>query len=296
MKSTTAGGNELARSQQAAQAAKRLLVFAIAVLVPAIAAGQANSRNRTPLQNAAAQNDVERVVELLEQGAGVNDWDYDGWTALHYAVRAARGPAVIEALLEAGADLAIENRDGDTPLEMAAGDDAYRGAHRVIQRWLDAREAERQREAQAERTVEARRQEALARQDAVAERELERLRLQLAIARARAQTAEVPHPADPDSTGIAPPGGSSPGCQLPGYPQVQDIASVGLRWCPVDVNFQIRSFAIQIAGAWCALDSGTSSTTDQIAARHAEINASCEILDAMGGSTCDCDLDPRVRP
>lgn len=75
---------------------------------------------------------------------------------------------------------------------------------------------------------------------------------------------------------------------------------MGFPWCPGDVDFQIRAYALQAAGAWCAIAGGTSATQELIVARHAEINESCNRLDAFGaafGDTrCDCDHDSSVRP
>ena len=49
----------------------------------------------------------------------------------------------------------------------------------------------------------------------------------------------------------------------------------------MNVGFQRRAFALQAAGAWCAIDGGTSSAPDQSDARHQEINAACDTLDAF---------------
>ena len=74
--------------------------------------------------------DVVRL--LLQAGAGVNDRDKNGETALLAAVReylpsasesaqkARRKPEVIRSLLAAGSDVTIQGRDGLTALEVAA--------------------------------------------------------------------------------------------------------------------------------------------------------------------------------
>ena len=57
-----------------------------------------------------------------------------------------------------------------------------------------------------------------------------------------------------------------------------------------DVGFS-TGFALQAAGAWCAIAEGTSSTPAQICARRQEINAVCDTLDALGargGPPCQC--------
>ena len=89
--------------------------------------------------------------------------------------------------------------------------------------------------------------------------------------------------------------GESATCAFSSWPvdPSTDFTTVGLSWCPVSVDFQVRVHAIQTAGAYCAIAHGTSSTAAQIAARHAEINASCDLLEAWdnnrtGGASCLC--------
>ena len=87
---------------------------------------------------------------------------------------------------------------------------------------------------------------------------------------------------------------SGPGCLIPGYPTPDNPMHLGLPWCPASVDFQARAYALQAAGAWCAIDSGNSATSDQISARHQEINAACDRLAALGVSNCQCPA--AVRP
>ena len=83
-----------------------------------------------------------------------------------------------------------------------------------------------------------------------------------------------------------------PACEIPGYPAPANVQSLGLSWCSSSVDFQKRAFALQAAGAWCAIDAGSSSTPEQITARHQEINAACDTLDELqarlGGRSCQC--------
>jgi len=67
---------------------------------------------------AAEQNNVKRLEELLQDGADVNEQDWDrGNTPIHWA--AARGNLdAIEVLLEYGADINIQNKHGRTPLHV----------------------------------------------------------------------------------------------------------------------------------------------------------------------------------
>ena len=80
-------------------------------------------------------------------------------------------------------------------------------------------------------------------------------------------------------------------CEIPGYPRPANLPNLGLNWCGSSVDFQRRAFALQAAGAWCAIAEGTSSTPAQVAARHQEIDAACDALDALGnrgGPPCGC--------
>ena len=83
-------------------------------------------------------------------------------------------------------------------------------------------------------------------------------------------------------------------CEIPGYPAPSNVDRLGLRWCSSSVGFQRRVFALQAAGAWCALAEGTSSSPAQVRARHEEITAACDSLDALEalgegrGPSCRC--------
>ena len=88
------------------------------------------------------------------------------------------------------------------------------------------------------------------------------------------------------TAGSATGGGS---CQVPGYPNPPGgVANLGFSWCPASVSLQVRSFALQAAGAECAIATGSSSTPEQIEARQREIRAACDRLSAMGQGNCQC--------
>ncbi len=73
-------------------------------------------------------------------------------------------------------------------------------------------------------------------------------------------------------------------CEIPGYPAPSAPADrLGLSWCPASVTLQLRSFALVAAGAWCAINGGTSSTPEQVAARKREVRENCDRLDALNG-------------
>ena len=78
-------------------------------------------------------------------------------------------------------------------------------------------------------------------------------------------------------------------CQVPGYPNPPGgVANLGFSWCPASVSLQVRSFALQAAGAECAIATGSSSTPERIEARRREIRAACDRLAALGQGNCQC--------
>ena len=78
-------------------------------------------------------------------------------------------------------------------------------------------------------------------------------------------------------------------CQVPGYPNPPGgVANLGFSWCPASVSLQVRSFALQAAGAECAIATGSSSTPERIEARRREIRAACDRLSALGQGNCQC--------
>ena len=99
-------------------------------------------------------------------------------------------------------------------------------------------------------------------------------------------TAGIPAATAGGNAGAGATGGR---CEIPGYPRPPGgVANLGLSWCPANVGFQVRAFALQAAGAQCALATGSSSTPEQIQARRREIAAACGRLAALGASNCRC--------
>ena len=74
------------------------------------------SDGATPLHFAARRADHPAIIEvLLEAGADVNAQDQDGRTPLHFAAQYNDNRAVIRILLEAGADASARTESGRTP-------------------------------------------------------------------------------------------------------------------------------------------------------------------------------------
>jgi ankyrin repeat protein len=81
----------------------------------------ADQNGATPLHVAAYCADKTDVLDLIleKEKVDINRRDKDGQTALHYAVRGKRLDNV-DYLLENGADPAIRDENGDTPVHLAA--------------------------------------------------------------------------------------------------------------------------------------------------------------------------------
>jgi ankyrin repeat protein len=115
-------------------------------------------RPLTPLQQAAVRGDLAAIRTLVADGAGVDDPDSLGGTALYWAARgghpigphpcrgeAADRPAVIAALLDLGADPNRQDRrprgfgrsSGWTPLFVALHHEQFQSAAVLLQRGAD---------------------------------------------------------------------------------------------------------------------------------------------------------------
>ena len=116
-------------------------------------------------------------------------------------------------------------------------------------------------------------------------------------ARETAQQAQGPADTAARESRSAGNGNGPQACEVPGFPYPDDVQSLGLNWCPSNVDFQLRAIALQAAGAWCGILGGTSATPEQIAARHSEIVAVCDRLDALADlSRVSCRCPSGYRP
>ncbi|MES2345474.1 MAG: ankyrin repeat domain-containing protein [Chlamydiota bacterium] len=71
-----------------------------------------------PLHTAVLQKNIDKVIELLDAGCDLNEYDSDGSTALHLAIRK-NSAELFQLLLEKGAHLELKNVYGYTPLHQA---------------------------------------------------------------------------------------------------------------------------------------------------------------------------------
>jgi ankyrin repeat protein len=92
---------------------------------------QYDDDNRTGLQVAAINGNVQIAAILIKAGANLNPKDKLGNTPLHYAADR-NHPEIVSLLLDAGAAIDPENRNGMTPLMLAAS----RGETDIVQSLL----------------------------------------------------------------------------------------------------------------------------------------------------------------
>jgi ankyrin repeat protein len=108
----------------------RRILWAVAVLCLTAGIAQAAS---SEVADAAAKGDRNTVRVLVQRKVDVNAPQSDGTTALHWAARA-DDLEIAEILIAAGANVAVKNREGVTPLELAA----VNGSAPMLQKLLKA--------------------------------------------------------------------------------------------------------------------------------------------------------------
>ena len=280
------------------------LINEVAVIESLLAAGAAiaarNDRGDTPLHVAAQYNETAVIESLLAAGANLETRNRQGRTPLHSAADYHGRGSAIQTLIAAGADAHRRDEDGNTPLHIASRysnrffrerihPENERHAGDAIDALLDAGANPTARNSAGETPWDvARNNEALQRSDAY-------WRLNDArFEEPPEDTLRRPRPGPPRRQGAAPSGPQrigGPVCEIPGFPSPTNVQRLGLSWCASTVGFQRRAFALQAAGAWCAITEETSSSPQQVNARHREINAACDALDALGtrgGPSCNC--------
>ena len=97
-----------------------------------LSAAEAYEHGHTALMRAALDGNTEKVIELIHQGADINQRDDNGRTALMFAVINSHYETM-RVLLEYGADVNAKSNKGGTALMGAASD----GDLRMVQALLD---------------------------------------------------------------------------------------------------------------------------------------------------------------
>ena len=282
------------------------------VLEAMLSAGaRVDARNRdgeTVLHTASNAPVIQRLVAA---GARLEARDQLGRTPLHSAADGPVTGKATRALIELGANVEARDETGNTPLLLAAQHQDSHTFDYMATQLAEGKTTQEEYDLQILFTHAAEAITALLEAGANAmarnaeghtpwdlARENEPLKTseaywQLNDARFAAPAAPGTggSQAEPRRQATTPEDKQSRTCEIPGYPSPTDVQSLGLSWCGSNVGFQRRAFALQAAGAWCAIAGGSSSSPDQIAARHREIDAACDRLDAMqsaGTPSCRC--------
>lgn len=112
------GGPWSKRPRSGKQVGCRKPLLRDAKISPTIGSGM------TALMVAAQAGSLENVKRLLGEGSDVNAVDpVIKWSALHWAAKE-RHAGICAELLRSGADIALANVDGKTPVQVAAEQDA----------------------------------------------------------------------------------------------------------------------------------------------------------------------------
>ena len=94
---------------------------------------EADSKGCTLLMKAAKAGNNWELKNLISSGASINLKDYDGWTALMYAVRYQENSSIVEQLIDAGADIKAKNNYDVSALMLAA---TYNGNPEILRKLL----------------------------------------------------------------------------------------------------------------------------------------------------------------
>ena len=260
-----------------------------------------DNSGRTPLHYAAGEG-VD-VKELLAFGPELEARDDDGRTPLHHAtLRYYFVKSNVKALLNAGANLEARDNSGRTPLDVANDQNVSK-----VAKVLAA--AKKRRKPQSgggegwAALVAGVTGAAIASAgglDAATATEIGATIGGSVLAGEAVGSSGTGAASGGTSGNTGATAGSGP-CQVPGYPNPPGgVSNLGFSWCPASVGMQVRAFALQAAGAQCAIATGSSSTPEQIKARRQEIRAACDRLAAVGARLAapgapNCQCPPSLR-
>ena len=243
----------------------------------------------TPLHWAVQNENLVVVQALLAAGADLNAQDNDKETSLHWAASQNENPSVIQALLKAGADMAVQNEQGHTPLYLSRNNTnsammqelLAAGAEEVERQLATTRVRKKPKQGSGWGGLGALMVGAAVGVAAGSGASADDV-LGAGVAVAESMMTDQPSAGGTGAVAV------SGQCEIPGYPRPADVQNLGLSWCPATVGFQARVFALQAAGAQCAIATGSSSTPEQIQARRQEIQTVCAQLAALGVPNCRC--------
>ena len=251
----------------------------------------------TPLHVAAGNNKNPAVIALLvEAGARLEARAILGRTPLHEAADSEGTGAVVLALLAVGANTEARDEYGNTPLHKAANccfsfsSDDVRHAGDAIEALLDGGADPTARNAAGKTPWDfAQENKALKGSDAYWRLNEARFNAPQGVTRHTTRTGPEPRHA----SGAPQPPLQVPGCEIPGYPSPPGgLAGVGLAWCPASVDFQVRAFALQVAGIQCSLAEVPDPSPEVVSQARNQINEVCNRLGALGPrlgvSNCRC--------
>ena len=245
-----------------------------------------NKYESTPLHRAAMWNEKPEIIKVLvATGANLEARDVSKDTPLHEASEWNENPEITRALLASGANPNARGRKKKTPIKVARSK-----AHKRI---LTAAGGQKRTQGSGGGSgfgalVAGMALGATAAAAGASEEEA------LAAGTVFAEQVRTGQQSTGGSVPSSVAGGATGGgrCEIPGYPSPPGgVANLGLAWCPASVSMQARAFALQAAGAQCAIATGSSSTPEQIQARRREITAACGRLAALSvrdGIPCRC--------
>jgi len=114
----------------------RILLLSSCLVAPLLSAAPVYAAG-SEVADAVLQGKKDVLRSLLQKGADVNAPQIDGTTALHWAVRA-DDLEMADLLLNAGAKPSVANRDGATPLQLAALNGSAAMIGRLLKAGVDA--------------------------------------------------------------------------------------------------------------------------------------------------------------
>lgn len=101
----------------------------------------AKAKNITPLMMHVLQGNQDKVRELIENKVDIDQHNSEKWTALHIACRNSKlcSEQIVKMLLEAKANLNLQNNKGLTSLTLASGNSNQDSTENTVRMLIDAK-------------------------------------------------------------------------------------------------------------------------------------------------------------